>query len=160
MVDCRYIKKSVGFHGETSHVKGISNRPAFGWVKLNIDGAFDPSSGKGCLGFCLRYRNGRCLLKGCKPNEEMNNCSNEALAIKEGIIHAGREGVSNLEIESDNLSLVKILNKGNSPPRFIRNLFSNIFDYMSYFQNVKISHNLKDGNRVTHSLTVHAKNLG
>ena len=41
-------------------------RPAEGWCKVNVDGAFDPTTGKGGIGFIIRDRAGSVLLSAWK----------------------------------------------------------------------------------------------
>lgn len=132
-------------------------KPATNYVKLITDGAYDASTGNGEIGFLLRNINGQCTVEGWKTTMEMEAEYNEALAIKNGLQMALQERNTYLAVESDNLRLIKILKKEATTPWPIRNCINNILPLLSKFQLIVLSHTPRDGNKVAHSLAMHAK---
>lgn len=81
---------------------------------------------------------------------------NELKAIQEGVVYALKEGIRLLEIETDTVTLVKIL-KEESPPWCLVNCVRNTYYLFEKFQAVKIAHISREGNRCAHWLAAHAK---
>ncbi|CAO2192714.1 unnamed protein product [Urochloa humidicola] len=94
-----------------------------GWIKLNVDGAFDSCTGDGGVGVIIRDREGSVLLSSWryfqrgKDAEEM-----EALAAKEGLMLAAEWHACNTILETDCITVARALrerNAGRSNTSFI-----------------------------------------
>jgi len=80
-----------------------------GWVKCNVDGAFDVDQGQGATGVVLRdhtrtYKGGRARWH----QHGLNALSMEAEACRDGMILAGELNVRQLQVETDNQELLKL----------------------------------------------------
>ncbi|CAL5097923.1 unnamed protein product [Urochloa decumbens] len=83
--------------------------PEAGWHKINVDGAFDLSTGAGAVGVIIRDEHGGVLLTAWK---EVNGCTDaeelEALACKEGLSLAAEWTQGRSVLESDCSTLVPL----------------------------------------------------
>nr|AAP52527.2 retrotransposon protein, putative, unclassified [Oryza sativa Japonica Group]AAX95549.1 hypothetical protein [Oryza sativa Japonica Group] len=85
-------------------------RPKDGWMKLNVDGSFDASSGKGGLGMILRNSAGDIIFTSCKPLERCNNpLESELRACVEGLKLAIHWTLLPIQVETDCASVVQLL---------------------------------------------------
>lgn len=98
-------------------------KPNQGWMKLNVDGSFDASSGKGCIGAVLRNSQGEVIFSACGF---LDHCSGpleaELLACKEGINMALQWTLLPIVVELDCSVAVKLISsvsKGRSEVAFI-----------------------------------------
>jgi ribonuclease HI len=98
-------------------------KPNQGWMKLNVDGSFDASSGKGCISAVLRNSQGEVIFSACGF---LDRCSGpleaELLACKEGINMALQWTLLPIVVELDCSVAVKLISsvsKGRSEVAFI-----------------------------------------
>ena len=86
--------------------------PDEGWIKINVDGAFDNNTCQGGLGIIIRDHLGKVLLSAWfylssgRDAEEM-----EALACKEGLTLAAEWTASPSILESDCANIIKYLHQ-------------------------------------------------
>ncbi len=85
-------------------------KPQPGWMKLNVDGSFDPNYENGGTGTILRDERGTVIFSSCRF---FGRCSDaremELLAYKEGIALAIQWTLKPIVVESDCLEAVRML---------------------------------------------------
>ncbi|RLN34987.1 hypothetical protein C2845_PM03G29800 [Panicum miliaceum] len=123
------------------------------WLKVNVDGSYDPGSGEGGIGVVIRDERGGVQLTAWKY---INNCDNaeevEALACREGLKLPVEWCRQSLILESDCISLVSALRqeKTRSQLGFI---LDEVLEWGDQLEDCKIVHTRRERNGVVHKLT-------
>lgn len=85
-------------------------RPQAGWMKLNVDGSYDPRDGSGGIGAVLRNSEGKLIFAACGSMcRPVSALEAELVACKEGIILALQWTFLPIIVETDCLELVKLV---------------------------------------------------
>jgi hypothetical protein len=86
------------------------------FVKLNVDAGFNIDSGTGSTGAILRDDRGHFLGASCGNLPFVSDAATaEVSALREGLLLAGQIGCNRLEVNSDCMEVVEIMqNGGNS----------------------------------------------
>lgn len=93
--------------------KGGWSCPPHGFVKLNVDAAFDQDSLLGAAGAIVRDSKGAFIRSGnCKIDLCIDALSAEALAVRFGLELARSLGCKRLIINSDNFEVIEVMNNG------------------------------------------------
>ncbi|GJN13747.1 hypothetical protein PR202_gb00488 [Eleusine coracana subsp. coracana] len=86
--------------------------PPTGWIKINVDGAFDTTTGDAGLGVVIRDDQGRTLLCSWRVLFQANSAKEtEAMAVTEGLQLAVEWCKEKAVLEVDCLSVVSLLKK-------------------------------------------------
>jgi ribonuclease HI len=129
------------------------NMPPVGWVKCNVDGAFDADQGQGATRVVLRDHTG--TYKGGRAHwhqHGLNALSMEAEACRDGMILAGELNVRRLLVETDNQELLKLWEMGESQRSCISPIIREIRELSTSFVDFSLVYANRDCNRVAHTL--------
>ncbi|KAJ4974661.1 hypothetical protein NE237_007835 [Protea cynaroides] len=112
------------FHDTLSVTTGISppwvvssprtclwHSPPVDFFKLNADAALQVDSNGSGIGFIIRSSLGQPMIAVSDPIRFLSSAIGEALAIRAGIVAAIKAGVANLQVELDNLEVIKLINR-------------------------------------------------
>lgn len=80
-------------------------------LKCNTDRVCRGNPGLGALAYCIRNENGDVVYTMAKGLGETTSIEAEAMAIREAIIFSNFKNYRGIIIESDSLTVVKIINK-------------------------------------------------
>jgi ribonuclease HI len=84
--------------------------PQEGWLKINVDGAFDESCGEGATGVVVRDINGRVVLTAWSFFQSRGSAEEmEATACKEGLIIAADWCPQSVILETDYSTVTSML---------------------------------------------------
>lgn len=61
------------------------------------------------------------IFAGCKHKRDITSLFSEAVAMKEGRVAARSVGIQWVQVETDAMALMQILNNGSDPPWIIAN---------------------------------------
>ncbi|KAL6175960.1 hypothetical protein ACLB2K_052598 [Fragaria x ananassa] len=129
------------------------SKPSVGFVKLNIDAAFDPNSGKAGLGrvFCDhdRYCLGaftKFIVSASSPQHS------ELLAVLEGVRWARVHHLLPLVVETDCQVLVQAVQSGSMDYSSIGFLLSDLRDSLRLAFNARLIFVKREANAVAHAL--------
>ena len=136
----------------------VWTKPPQGWTKLNVDAAYDRSSGEANIGIVMRDYSGEVLLSAWKHGIR---CA----SVEDAEVVAGLEGVqlSNewirklIMIESDCHSVVKSLLFDDENRASFSNTVKEIKSAMSAIAEVKVCKIRRECNKVAHELAQLAK---
>ncbi|KAJ4963023.1 hypothetical protein NE237_022962 [Protea cynaroides] len=96
---------------ENSNIKSVHFlSPKLSNTKLNADVAFSAEHRSGCVGFICKDINGSPLFVASRNILAFTVLMGEALVVQEGLQVAIENGITNLEVESDNADLISYLN--------------------------------------------------
>lgn len=84
--------------------------PQKGWVKCNTDDAGKGNPGESSYGFCIRDSSGDLLYAEAKSIVVATNMKAESMAIWKALQYCIKHGSSNIQLETDSLSL-KLINR-------------------------------------------------
>ena len=103
-------------------------RPRSNYVKLNVDGAFDPDLLKGSYGAVFIDSNGRFIATG---NGEIDWCGDalmaEALTLRFGLNLATTVGCNRTEVNSDNIEVIETMKNGGRSFGLLAAVFDDIY---------------------------------
>ncbi|XP_073009159.1 uncharacterized protein [Typha latifolia] len=83
--------------------------PAKGWIKVNVDGAFSGVDRLGGAGAVIRAADGTLVAAAWEPSADESSLRTEGHALRLGLRLAA--GYAKVEVESDSLELVRIMQK-------------------------------------------------
>ena len=91
-------------------------RPADGFVKLNVDAAFSVDQGRGATGAVIRDDQGRFIsASACAISYVEDAPTAEARSIRNGLILASNSGCNNIIVNSDCMEVIQTMqDDGNS----------------------------------------------
>ncbi|KAL6222466.1 hypothetical protein ACLB2K_005858 [Fragaria x ananassa] len=129
------------------------SKPSVGFVKLNIDTAFDPNSRKAGLGGVFRDHDGYCLgtltkfiVSASSPQHS------ELLAVLEGVGWARVHHLLSLVVETDCQVLVQVVQSGSMDYSSIGFLLSDLRDSFCLASNARLIFVKREANSVAHAL--------
>lgn len=126
--------------------------PPKGRLKLNVDGAFKPTSGQAGGGGIIRDHEGNCVTAFAQAYHGLySSIAAEALALRDGISICRSKGISEFHIETDSYNLYQIVTEQSPCPW---DLVCIIQDIAAKCQNLKaeIMYVPREANRVADSL--------
>ncbi|KAK6777990.1 hypothetical protein RDI58_024708 [Solanum bulbocastanum] len=83
--------------------------PDEGWVKCNTDGARKGNPGESSYGFCLRNSTGDLLYAEAQCIDITTNIEAEIIAMWNALKYCKRQGINNIILETDSLSLKNMI---------------------------------------------------
>ena len=115
-------------------------RPRSNYVKLNVDGAFDPDLLKGLCDAVIRDLNGRFIMAG---NRELNwwgdALMTEALALQFGLNSATTVWCNHIEVNSDNIEVIETMKNGGRSFGLSVTVFDDIYHLACDFPYIILS---------------------
>lgn len=124
-----------------------------GWVKCNVDAAYDALKGQGATAAVLRSGNGSFIAgKAQWYSEGMDALLMETNACRDGMIFAQMHGVSKLNLETDSEVLVSLWRSGKHQRSHIAPVVSEMEELRSGFVDFSLSYATRSCNRIAHSL--------
>lgn len=134
--------------------------PPEGWIKINVDGAFDVS-GRAGIGVVIRDTAGQVLLSAWKMITVGTSAEEiEALAIREGLALASEWENKQAVVESDCLSLVNTLKENRGAKSTLCFHIMEIRQLSRSLPDVQFRAVKRERNRVAHELAQLAKRAG
>ncbi|KAH9327128.1 hypothetical protein KI387_007306, partial [Taxus chinensis] len=121
--------------------------PPRGWKKLNTDGASKGNPGKFGGGVILHCSSGYIVAASAHNFNFGSNHQAEALAILKGLEMAIKLGDDPLQVESDSLNIIKLLQSNDPGHWSIRNIITDIRIMQRSFRQVQFQHVLREGNK-------------
>lgn len=121
--------------------------PKEGWVKYKIDGASRGNPGSSSYAFCLRDDQRDVMYAEGVIIEDTNNIKAEVIAILQVAKHCSRIKHDKVIIQTDSLTMHKILKREYDCPWSIVGYVQQIWLLMSSKQ-VKFQHILREGNQL------------
>lgn len=127
--------------------------PPMGWIKCNIDGAFDPTQGQGATAAVLRDERGS--FQGGRAqwySHGLDALMMESLACRDGMAYARERGVRRLLVETDNQELVKLWEAGANQRSNVAAFIKECRDISLCFPDFRIAFSPRSCNRVADML--------
>jgi ribonuclease HI len=148
----------AGRKQKTAQEKARWKAPQEGWMKINVDGAFDESSGSGGIGVVIRNYRGEVQLSAWRFIP-IGTCAEEleALACREGLMLAADQRIQRAVLETDSSSIAAMLvRKGGdrSPLKFIVDEAREAGDSLAEWT---VVYKRRESNSVAHELAQLAK---
>ncbi|KAL4353303.1 hypothetical protein GQ457_06G005280 [Hibiscus cannabinus] len=133
--------------------------PSLGWIKLNVDSSVSTRDYRAGVGGVLRNDRGRWLLGFSRFLGHCDSLLAELWAIHDGLLHAWDSGYARVELESDCLEAVRII---NSESRALEGsaLVSSFVGVISRDWTVTVTHVGRGRNRVADALAARGRDLG
>ncbi|XP_019162021.1 PREDICTED: uncharacterized protein LOC109158590 [Ipomoea nil] len=134
----------------------VWDKPADGWIKLNVDGCCKGREKRAGCGGVLRDTQGNWRrgfshnIGACEAKEA------EAWAILVGLRMAAHYGASKIVVESDSIAVIRALNSGYHAAGRWGNIMKVCKRASSHFEKVEFSHIVREQNRVADKLADHA----
>ncbi|KAF7829952.1 putative ribonuclease H-like domain, reverse transcriptase zinc-binding domain-containing protein [Senna tora] len=129
--------------------------PENGWFKLNTDGSCLANGSISCGGV-LRDHNGTWIHGFSKKLGSGDVLLAEGWSILSGLLLAKDKGLSNIIVETDSNSLVKLLNCGCPETHPLSPLIEKIHGLGAQFENFRVTHCFRESNHVADALAFHA----
>jgi ribonuclease HI len=90
-------------------------KPKEEFVKLNVDAGFDLDSGTGSTGSIIRDDRGYFIAASSRGIPFVSDASTaEAYALRDGLILAGQMGCNRIEVNSDCMEVIEVMQNGGS----------------------------------------------
>jgi len=118
--------------------------PREGFIKLNFDGS--KSTTGAAAGFVLRTWKGGFVQAGARFLEHASVLVAEATAMRDGICAALQAGFRRLEVEGDNVIVLKAVQKQMHPPWQIATILEDIWNMISNCELILFRHIYREGN--------------
>ncbi|RLN34247.1 hypothetical protein C2845_PM03G26600 [Panicum miliaceum] len=137
---------------EHTRQRGVWKKPDPGWMKVNTDAFFILESHSGSVGAVIRDDEGKLLRAWARYLEYVPDVlTAEAVAATDGLLMARACGYDKIELELDNLSLVKLLRSEAGEQSPIAGLWHEIREMGRDFISFKISFvHRKKGSEAAH----------
>ena len=132
--------------------------PDEGWIKINVDGAFDNNTCQGGLGIIIRDHLGKVLLSAWfylssgRDAEEM-----EALACKEGLCLAAEWCNQPAMLSTDSSSVAGVLKARNVEHSHLKFILEEAVEAGDKLPSWDVSHSRRESNGAAHELAQLAK---
>ena len=137
----------------------VWTKPPQGWTKLNVDAAYDQSSGEANIGITVRDHSGKMLLSAWKHGIRCVSVEDaEAVACLEGVQLSNEWIRKPLVIESDCNVIKSLLSDAENRASF-SNIVKEIKSVMYAIPEVKVCKIGRECNKVAHELAQLAKHV-
>ena len=149
-------------HPPLTHSPPVLNwkTPPSGFFKINVDGATSNDGTNTCIGLIFRDCQGFSIVASSEVLQSSYSVEiTEAFALLHGVLLALELKISHNIFESDALSIVQVLNCGDTDGE-IGLILQDIRSYSASFSWCTFQHLKRDGNRVAHELAKAARLSG
>lgn len=136
---------------QVSHNNIHWSPPAFGYWKLNCDGAISGLGVNSSAGGVLRDHLGNFIFGFASPLNSCNVIEAELLALSMDLMLARLKGFQKVEIETGSLAAIRFIKAGCSSRHPLFNLISDIQDLLRMEGTFCINHVLRETNQVADS---------
>ncbi|XP_061998963.1 uncharacterized protein LOC133716270 [Rosa rugosa] len=135
--------------------------PPVGWLKVNFDGAFSPSSGKAVIGFLVRDSQGTFLGAVGRVVTRVQSAEHvELLACKEAFGYVMEHGLCPVILETDCLVLKQqVCQEELQNYSILGRLYEDLSKDLKEVNQVRIIHARREANMAAHKLAAHAADL-
>jgi ribonuclease HI len=128
-------------------------KPKENFVKLNVDAGFNADAGTGSTGAILRDDNGGFLAASCCGIPFISDPSSaEARALRDGLILAGQVGCNRIEVNSDCMDVINVMNQGGNSFGPAAAIYEECSMLCHNFVEVVFSHCPREANMAAHVL--------
>ncbi|XBI48054.1 hypothetical protein VPH35_111878 [Triticum aestivum] len=115
-------------------------QPRINYVKLNVDGAFDPDLLQGSYGVVIRDSSGKFIAAG---NGKIEWCGDalmaEAMALRFGLNLATTVGCNRIEVNSDNVEVIEAMKNGGQSFGIAAAIFDDSYHIACDFPHIILS---------------------
>jgi ribonuclease HI len=133
-------------------------KPKEDFVKLNVDAGFCADSGSGSTGAVLRDDMGFFLAASyCGMLFISNQSTAEARALRDGLLLAGQLGCNRIEVNSDCMDVVEVMNEGGNSLGPAAAIYEECSFLCRYFSQIVFYHCPREANMAAHVLASHAE---
>lgn len=133
-------------------------KPQRGYVKLSIDGIFDPDLLTGSFGVVIRDSVGKFVARG---DGKIDWCGDslmaEAMALRFGLSLALSAECNKMEVNSDNTEVIETMKNGGRSSSVAAVIFDDCYHLACDFPHVIFDHVPREANYVAHELAKLAK---
>jgi ribonuclease HI len=128
-------------------------KPKENFVKLNVDAGFNADAGTGSTGAILRDDSGAFLAASCCGIPFISDPSSaEARALRDGLILAGQIGCNRIEVNSDCMDVIEVMNQGGNSFGPAAAIYEECSMLCHSFVEVVFSHCPREANMAAHAL--------
>ena len=128
-------------------------KPPNGFVKLNVDVAFDYDALHGVMGAVIRDDRGHFIVSGNKLIESCyDTLSAEALALKFGLQLSSLAGCNRFVVNSDSLELMEIMTKDGQYAGNAAAIIDDCYHLACEFSSIRFEFCPREANAVAHEL--------
>jgi ribonuclease HI len=122
-------------------------------VKLNVDAGFNADAGTGSTGAILRDdTEGFIAASCCGIPFIFDQSSSEARALRDGLILAGQIGCNRIEVNSDCMDVIDVMNQGGNSFGTAAAIYEECSMLCHSFVEVVFSHCPREANMAAHVL--------
>ncbi|KAL4366467.1 hypothetical protein GQ457_05G028510 [Hibiscus cannabinus] len=132
--------------------------PTLGWIKVNVDVAVSTVDGSAGIGAVFRKNEGRCLFGSARFVGRCIVLLAELWAIHDGLAQAWMHGYRYVELESDSLEVVRLVNSTSSLMHE-QGLVLAIKRWIRHEWRVRVQHVPRGQNRVADKLAAKGRRL-
>jgi ribonuclease HI len=143
----RACKKKIGIdrHGWV--------KPREDYVKLNVDARFCDDEGSGSTGAIIRDDTGRFIAASCCRLPFVSDAPTvEARALRDGLILATQVGCNRIEVNSDCMEVIEIMNDGGNFLGAAAAIYEDCILLCRSFTHVLFHHTPREANMAAHNL--------
>lgn len=123
------------------------NLPPQGWIKCNTDGTSKGNPGKSSYGYCIRDYLGHLIYAESNFLGISTNMYAETRGVKEALTYCVEHGWDYIQVETDSLALMNILNKKWQVPWEIIDLVEEVLT-IKQLKHIHIIHSYKAANQL------------
>ncbi|XP_058784506.1 uncharacterized protein LOC131659316 [Vicia villosa] len=127
--------------------------PPMGWIKCNVDAAFNNNNGTTNRGWCMRNHLGNLISAGTSWDPgSLSVIEAEALALKEAILGAISMNLNYVIFESDCQRVTQAVHSNNKGASEFSIILRSISELLQSFPNFDVKFTKRQENMVAHSL--------
>ena len=137
------------------------SKPATGVYKLNVDAAYDPTTGRGAAGAIMRDSSGNFIAAGCDFTDlAFDVAAMEASALLAGLQLADQFGAKSLVVESDSMDVVQAINDPSEYRGTNVVVLDDCRELLASLGMAMVQHYPREANGVAHLLACHGYTQG
>ncbi|KAF7809195.1 putative reverse transcriptase [Senna tora] len=126
--------------------------PEEGWIKINTDGAYNPSSNRMACGGVLRNEKGEWIMGFAKPLGSGNALQAELCGMLMGLDIAWKNRMKKIILESDSLEAVELAEDPSDRNHPLQYLIGKIKNYKDRDWQFVLKHTFREANKVADCL--------
>jgi ribonuclease HI len=128
-------------------------------VKLNVDASSDPISGLGGTGAIIRDSHGSFIVGCNRTLPYIDAPTEEAMALRDGLLLAGQIGCNKIIVESDCLEVVQTMQDRGYSSGAATAIYEECCFICRNFSSITFCHCAREANGAAHSLAARAEGL-
>jgi ribonuclease HI len=136
-------------------------KPREDFVKLNVDAGFSADFGTGSTGAIIRDEKGSFIAASCCGLPFISDAATaEATALRDGLILAGQVGCNRIEVNSDCMDVIDVMNQGGNSFGPAAAIYEDCTLLCRSFTHVLFNHTPREANMAAHVLARHSEGFG